>query len=98
MHTYDAHGYAVVLQVNIYTDVALDPYNSDGHDGIVNPNTGEILNDPTVYQLCKQAVMQADAGADVVAPSDMQDGRVAAIRQALDQVLRVDWDYKHHDR
>eukprot|EP00958_Prasinococcus_capsulatus_P021980 scaffold3052_cov389-Prasinococcus_capsulatus_cf.AAC.4 len=71
--------------VNIYTDVALDPYNSDGHDGIVNPNTGEILNDPTVYQLCKQAVMQADAGADVVAPSDMQDGRVSAIRAALDQ-------------
>ncbi|GAQ80029.1 delta-aminolevulinic acid dehydratase [Klebsormidium nitens] len=71
-------------EIVIYTDVALDPYNSDGHDGIVN-EAGEILNDETVYQLAKQAVMQADAGADVVSPSDMMDGRVGAIRNALDE-------------
>lgn len=67
----------------IYTDVALDPYNSDGHDGIVRED-GVIMNDETVHQLCKQAVAQARAGADVVSPSDMMDGRVAAIRAALD--------------
>jgi porphobilinogen synthase len=67
----------------VMTDVALDPYNSDGHDGLVAPD-GRILNDETVKVLCKQAVMHAQAGADVVAPSDMMDGRVAAIREALD--------------
>eukprot|EP00850_Spirogloea_muscicola_P024108 SM000443S16315 [mRNA] locus=s443:20343:23386:- [translate_table: standard] len=67
----------------IYTDVALDPYNSDGHDGIVRED-GVIMNDETVHQLCKQAVCQAKAGADCVAPSDMMDGRVGAIREALD--------------
>ncbi|KAF7088701.1 hypothetical protein CFC21_091778 [Triticum aestivum] len=67
----------------VYTDVALDPYSSDGHDGIVRED-GVILNDETVYQLCKQAVSQARAGADVVSPSDMMDGRVGAIRSALD--------------
>ncbi|XP_078182343.1 delta-aminolevulinic acid dehydratase, chloroplastic-like [Carex rostrata] len=67
----------------IYTDVALDPYSSDGHDGIVRED-GVIMNDETVYQLCKQAVSQARAGADVVSPSDMMDGRVGAIREALD--------------
>uniref|UniRef100_A0A7N0UGB4 Delta-aminolevulinic acid dehydratase n=1 Tax=Kalanchoe fedtschenkoi TaxID=63787 RepID=A0A7N0UGB4_KALFE len=67
----------------IYTDVALDPYSSDGHDGIVRED-GVIMNDETVHQLCKQAVSQARAGADVVAPSDMMDGRVGAIRSALD--------------
>ena len=66
----------------VMTDVALDPYNSDGHDGIVED--GEILNDETVEVLCRQAVAQADAGADMVAPSDMMDGRVAALRAALD--------------
>ncbi|MBL4701231.1 MAG: porphobilinogen synthase [Phycisphaeraceae bacterium] len=69
--------------VLVITDVALDPYSSDGHDGIVD-QTGEILNDQTVQVLCKQALMQAQAGADIVAPSDMMDGRVAAIRQTLD--------------
>jgi porphobilinogen synthase len=68
----------------IYTDVALDPYSSDGHDGIVRED-GVIMNDETVHQLCKQAVAQARAGADVVSPSDMMDGRVAAIRLALDR-------------
>ncbi|KGN63283.2 delta-aminolevulinic acid dehydratase, chloroplastic [Cucumis sativus] len=67
----------------IYTDVALDPYSSDGHDGIVRED-GVIMNDETVHQLCKQAVSQARAGADVVSPSDMMDGRVGAIRRALD--------------
>lgn len=66
----------------VMTDVALDPYNIDGHDGIVEK--GEILNDETVEVLCKQAVSQAEAGADIVAPSDMMDGRVAALRAALD--------------
>lgn len=67
----------------IYTDVALDPYSSDGHDGIVRED-GVIMNDETIHQLCKQAVSQARAGADVVSPSDMMDGRVGAIRAALD--------------
>ncbi|OAE28926.1 hypothetical protein AXG93_2960s1030 [Marchantia polymorpha subsp. ruderalis] len=67
----------------IYTDVALDPYNSDGHDGICRED-GVIMNDETVHQLCKQAVSQARAGADVVSPSDMMDGRIGAIRTALD--------------
>lgn len=68
--------------VMLYTDVALDPYNSDGHDGIVS--NGEILNDETIEVLCKQAVSQAEAGADVISPSDMMDGRIGAIRLALD--------------
>merc|ERR1719262_638092 len=67
----------------VYTDVALDPYNSLGHDGIVRSD-GVILNDETIHQLCKQAVSQAEAGADFVSPSDMMDGRVGAIRDALD--------------
>lgn len=66
----------------VCTDVALDPYSNQGHDGVVED--GKILNDVTINQLCKQAVCQARAGADVVAPSDMQDGRVKAIRDALD--------------
>jgi len=70
--------------LEVYTDVALDPYNSDGHDGIVRDD-GVILNDETVEYLCRQAVSQAEAGADVVSPSDMMDGRVSAIRRALDR-------------
>ena len=73
-----AHPDAVVM-----TDVALDPYNSDGHDGIVAPD-GTIVNDETVDVLCRQALTHADAGADIVAPSDMMDGRVGAIRETLD--------------
>ncbi|MEM6432825.1 MAG: porphobilinogen synthase [Cyanobacteria bacterium P01_D01_bin.115] len=69
-------------QLLVITDVALDPYSSEGHDGIVQD--GEILNDETVAVLVKQALAQAEAGADMVAPSDMMDGRVGAIRQALD--------------
>lgn len=67
----------------VITDVALDPYNSDGHDGIVAPD-GRILNDETVEMLCRQALCHARAGADVVSPSDMMDGRVGALRSALD--------------
>ena len=63
--------------------MALDPYNTLGHDGMVRSD-GVILNDETVYYLCQQAVSQARAGADVISPSDMMDGRVGAIRQALD--------------
>jgi len=71
----------------VITDVALDPYNSDGHDGLVVPAADggiEILNDETVEALCRQALCHAEAGADIVSPSDMMDGRVAAIRQTLD--------------
>ena len=69
--------------VVVMTDVALDPFNIDGHDGIVAEN-GEILNDETVDVLCKMAVCHAKAGADFVCPSDMMDGRIGAIRSALD--------------
>ncbi len=71
-------------ELALFTDVALDPYSSDGHDGIVDGDSGVILNDETVEVLCRQAVVQARAGADVIAPSDMMDGRVGAIREALD--------------
>lgn len=67
----------------VITDVALDPYNSDGHDGLVAPD-GRILNDETVNLLVQQALCHAAAGADIISPSDMMDGRVGAIRQALD--------------
>lgn len=69
--------------LTVITDVALDPYNSDGHDGLVSED-GCIMNDETVAVLQQQALCHARAGADIVAPSDMMDGRVAAIRSALD--------------
>jgi len=68
--------------LGVICDVALDPFNSDGHDGLVRE--GVVLNDETVEVLCRQAVVQARAGCDVLAPSDMMDGRVGAIREALD--------------
>jgi porphobilinogen synthase len=74
-------------QLGLVTDVALDPYTSHGHDGLISESaTGEvrILNDETVEALVRQALNQARAGADVIAPSDMMDGRVGAIRAALD--------------
>lgn len=71
-----------VPEIGIVTDVALDPYTSHGHDGLLEG--GEIINDETVAILARQAVVQAQNGADVIAPSDMMDGRVAAIRAALD--------------
>jgi len=73
--------------IAVITDVALDPYNSDGHDGLVaKTETGglKILNDETVEILCKQALCHAEVGADIVSPSDMMDGRVGEIRDALD--------------
>lgn len=72
-----------IPDIVVITDVALDPYSSEGHDGIVGEN-GVILNDSTVEVLVKQALSQAEAGADIVAPSDMMDGRIGAIRKALD--------------
>jgi porphobilinogen synthase len=66
-------------------DVALDPYSSDGHDGIVDPKTGEILNDETLDVLAQQAICEARAGVDIIGPSDMMDGRVGHLRHALDQ-------------
>ncbi len=80
-------------ELMLVTDVALDPYSSDGHDGIVAEGPGDegvILNDETVEVLCRQAVVQAGAGADIVAPSDMMDGRVGAIRAALDAAGHAD--------
>jgi len=71
-----------IPDIIVITDVALDPYSSDGHDGLVQ--NGQILNDETLPLLAGMAVAQAKAGADVVAPSDMMDGRVEAIRWALD--------------
>ncbi len=73
---------AAVPDLGIVVDVALDPYTSHGHDGLMVGD--EIVNDATVEQLCVQALIQAEAGADVIAPSDMMDGRVGAIRRALD--------------
>lgn len=67
----------------IMTDVAMDPYSSDGHDGLVK--NGQILNDETLEILAKMAVAQAEAGADIIGPSDMMDGRVGYIREALDE-------------
>jgi porphobilinogen synthase len=67
----------------VITDVALDPYNSDGHDGLVS-ESGHILNDETIEVLREQALCHARAGADIVSPSDMMDGRVMALRDALD--------------
>jgi porphobilinogen synthase len=71
-----------VPEIGILCDVALDPYTSHGHDGLVED--GRILNDATVDVLTRQALVQAEAGCDIIAPSDMMDGRVAAIRQALE--------------
>lgn len=68
--------------IGIITDVALDPYTTHGHDGLVIND--DVANDPTLNILCQQAVLQAAAGADIVAPSDMMDGRIRAIRQKLD--------------
>tara|TARA_B100000315_G_scaffold258146_1_gene309248 strand:- start:2397 stop:3236 length:840 start_codon:yes stop_codon:yes gene_type:complete len=74
--------------IGIVCDAALDPFNSDGHDGLLVD--GHILNDETVEILCRQSVVQADAGCDVIAPSDMMDGRIGSIRQALDDAGYAD--------
>lgn len=72
-----------IPELTVITDVAMDPYSSDGHDGVFE--NGEILNDPTLEILAAMAVSQAVAGADMVAPSDMMDGRVRIIREGLDE-------------
>ncbi|MFZ8933467.1 MAG: porphobilinogen synthase [Bacteriovoracaceae bacterium] len=69
----------------IMSDVAMDPYSSDGHDGLVCDDTGEILNDETLSILTEMAIAQAKAGADIIGPSDMMDGRVKAIRVGLEK-------------
>ncbi|WP_372860984.1 porphobilinogen synthase [Spongiibacter sp.] len=75
-------------ELGIITDVALDPYTTHGQDGIIDQH-GYVLNDVTTEVLCKQALAQAQAGADVVAPSDMMDGRIGAVRQALESAGHV---------
>lgn len=72
-----------VPNIGVITDVALDPFTSHGHDGILRGD--EIVNDETVDQLIRAAVLQADAGSDIIAPSDMMDGRIGAIRRGLDE-------------
>ncbi len=74
---------AAGIGVGIVLDVALDPYTSHGHDGLLSDD-GEILNDETVAALVRQSLVQAEAGADILAPSDMMDGRIGAIRAALE--------------
>jgi len=71
------------LNLGILCDVALDPYTSHGQDGLVRD--GYVVNDESVEVLCKQSVVQAEAGCDIIAPSDMMDGRIGAIREALDE-------------
>ncbi|WP_298566719.1 porphobilinogen synthase [uncultured Aliiroseovarius sp.] len=73
---------AAVPDIAVMTDIALDPYNANGHDGIVRD--GEIVNDETVAALTKMALAQAEAGADILGPSDMMDGRIGAMRHALE--------------
>jgi porphobilinogen synthase len=78
-----------VPEIGVLTDIALDPYTSHGHDGVVDERGG-VLNDETVKILVDQALVQAQAGADIVAPSDMMDGRIGAIRSALEREGHID--------
>ncbi len=79
---------AAFPELGVITDVALDPYTSHGQDGLID-EAGYVLNDETVAVLVRQALSHAEAGADVVAPSDMMDGRIGAIRQALEQAGHI---------
>jgi porphobilinogen synthase len=74
-----------VPQIGVLCDVALDPYTSHGHDGLMDENNSNVDNDATLEILVRQALVQAEAGCDIVAPSDMMDGRVGAIRSALEK-------------
>ena len=74
-----------VPQVGVLCDVALDPYTSHGHDGVFDGNNENVANDETVDILVRQALLQAEAGCDIIAPSDMMDGRIGAIRAALEK-------------
>src|SRR6201986_3549665 len=73
-----------VPQVGVLCDVALDPYTSHGHDGVMDSNNENVANDATLEILVRQALAQAEAGCDIIAPSDMMDGRIGALREALD--------------
>jgi porphobilinogen synthase len=75
-------------ELGVLTDVALDPFTSHGQDGVIDAN-GYVMNDITVEILCKQALAQADAGVDIVAPSDMMDGRIGKIRQTLEEAGHI---------
>lgn len=81
---------AAVPELVLIADVALDPYTDHGHDGVLTKDGRDVDNDPTVEILCDLAVREAEAGADIVAPSDMMDGRIGAIRAALDASSRTD--------
>ena len=81
---------SAVPELGIITDAALDPYTTHGQDGILD-DTGYVANDITVEALCQQAAVCANAGADVIAPSDMMDGRIGSIRQALEK----SWLYQY---
>jgi porphobilinogen synthase len=74
-----------VPQVGVLCDVALDPYTTHGHDGVMNPDGDDVDNDETVKILVHQALVQAEAGCDIIAPSDMMDGRIGAIRDELEK-------------
>ena len=74
-------------ECTLISDIALDPYNSDGHDGIVK--NGVVQNDETIERLCNMAVLQAQAGFDILGPSDMMDGRIRAIREELDKAGKI---------
>ncbi len=78
-----------VPEIGVICDVALDPYTIHGHDGLIDEN-GHVLNDATIDILCSQALVQAEAGCDIIAPSDMMDGRIGAIRDALDDSGFID--------
>ncbi len=73
-----------IPDMQVMTDIALDPYSSDGHDGLVDKKSGKVLNDETLDVLAEMAIIQSRAGADILGPSDMMDGRIGVIRQALD--------------
>jgi porphobilinogen synthase len=79
-----------IPELVLITDVALDPYTSHGHDGLLDDTGTRILNDLTVEILCRIALQQAEAGVDFVAPSDMMDGRIGAMREALDEAGFID--------
>jgi porphobilinogen synthase len=83
-----------VPEIGVLTDVALDPYTAHGHDGLID-DRGCVINDSTVAILVEQALVQARAGADIIAPSDMMDGRVAAIREALPDTPIVAYSAKY---
>src|SRR6185437_13309448 len=77
-------------QIGVLCDVALDPYTDHGHDGVMDGNNENVANDATLEILVKQALVQAEAGCDIIAPSDMMDGRIGAIRTALEKAGYTD--------